>query len=98
MATYVMLGIPFVLMAVAVAVASGWRPTKAWWAALAALLVLTAVFDSLIIAAGIVGYDRSKLLGVFVGTAPIEDFLYTIVAMLLVPGLWRILGHKQGDS
>ena len=53
------------------------------------MLVLTAVFDNLIILAGIVNYDQSKLLGVNVGVVPIEDFAYTIVAILLVPTIWK---------
>lgn len=53
------------------------------------MLVLTAVFDNLIILTGIVDYDQSKLLGVNVGVVPIEDFAYTIVAILLVPTIWK---------
>ncbi len=52
------------------------------------LLALTAVFDSLIIWAGIVGYDYGKTLGITIGLAPIEDFLYTIVVVPLTIALW----------
>ena len=53
------------------------------------MLILTAVFDNLIILAGIVDYDTSKLLGIYVGVVPIEDFAYTVVAVLLVPAIWK---------
>ena len=53
------------------------------------MILLTALFDNLIIAAGIVAYDKTKLLGAFVGVVPIEDFAYTIVAVLLVPAIWK---------
>ena len=60
---------------------------------LAVLLVFTAVFDNLIIAAGIVAYDPNKISGVFIGIAPIEDFAYTLAAVLILPTLWGVLGH-----
>ena len=53
------------------------------------MLILTAVFDNLIILAGIVDYDATKLMGIYVGVVPIEDFAYTVVAVLLVPAIWR---------
>ena len=55
------------------------------------MLVLTAVFDNLIILAGIVDYDQTKLLGINVGVVPIEDFAYTVVAIVLVPTIWKAL-------
>ncbi|MEY4451787.1 MAG: hypothetical protein RLZZ380_908 [Actinomycetota bacterium] len=55
------------------------------------MLIITALFDNLIILAGIVEYDTSKIYGVYVGVAPIEDFAYTVVAVLLVPAIWKAL-------
>ena len=55
------------------------------------MLVLTAVFDNLIILSGIVGYDETKLLGINIGVVPIEDFAYTVVAVLLVPAIWKAM-------
>jgi lycopene cyclase domain-containing protein len=57
------------------------------------LMVFTAVFDNLIIGAGIVAYDPTKISGVFIGIAPIEDFAYTLAAVLILPTLWGLLGH-----
>jgi len=57
------------------------------------LLVFTAVFDNLIIGAGIVAYDPSKISGIYIGIAPIEDFAYSVAAVLVLPTLWGLLGH-----
>lgn len=64
------------------------RTVAAAGIALAVSCVFTAVFDSLIIGAGIVGYDVSQLVGWFVGLAPVEDFAYTVAAAVLLPVLW----------
>jgi lycopene cyclase domain-containing protein len=58
------------------------------------MLILTAVFDNLIILAGIVDYDTTKLLGIYVGVVPIEDFAYTVVAVLLVPAIWKAVNKE----
>lgn len=63
------------------------------------LLAFTAVFDSLIVGLGIVDYDFTKTLGIKIGTAPIEDFFYAIMAGALVPIVWAILGgHHERKS
>lgn len=61
---------------------------------LAILLLSTIIFDSLIIAADIVGYNMDSILGIYIVKAPIEDFAYAIVAALFVPYLWERLGKK----
>jgi lycopene cyclase domain-containing protein len=55
------------------------------------LLVLTAIFDNVMIGIGLVGYDRALISGVFIGRAPLEDFAYTIAAVVLLPSLWTLL-------
>lgn len=52
--------------------------------ALLILLLMTAVFDNLIILAGIVSYDESTLSGIKIFIAPIEDFAYTLVLVPLI--------------
>ncbi|MBL8160292.1 lycopene cyclase domain-containing protein [Candidatus Saccharibacteria bacterium] len=59
------------------------------------ILVMTAIFDSLIIWAGIVAYDPGKILGVNIGLAPIEDFMYAILAVIIVPALWHRIGKSH---
>lgn len=53
------------------------------------VLLLTAFFDSLIVASGIVGYNQANILGIYIFEAPIEDFLYAVVSVLLVVVLWE---------
>ena len=59
------------------------------------LLVLTAVFDNIMIGVGLVGYDRHLISGVFIGIAPLEDFAYAVAAIVLLPSLWTLLGGKR---
>lgn len=63
--------------------------------ALAVLLVLTAVFDTVMIAVGLVAYDPALLMGFRVGLAPLEDFAYPVAAALLLPALWALLGREH---
>ena len=59
-------------------------------AASAVMLLITAIFDNVIIATGIVAYDEAKISGIKIGVAPIEDFAYTVVALLVVPTLFNV--------
>lgn len=67
-----------------------WRPRAMAWAGVV-LFAMTAVFDNLIIGTGIVAYEASKISGLKIGLAPIEDFSYTIAGLLLLPGIWNLL-------
>lgn len=98
MATYLVLNCCFLLAAVLLLGIKPKRPSKAWLVTLVLLLVLTALFDSLIIMAGIVKYDPSKILGIYVGLAPVEDFFYALLAVVIVPFLWNKCGgsHARG--
>lgn len=69
----------------------------AWAVAALILLVMTAVFDNVMIGIGLVGYDRSKISGAFIGIAPLEDFSYTVAALVLLPSLWVLLGPRRRD-
>lgn len=60
-----------------------------------ALVGLTAVFDSLMIAAGLFRYAPEHLLGIEVGLAPLEDFSYPIAGVLLLPALWTALCARR---
>ena len=66
--------------------------------AAAVVLVLTAVFDNLMIAAGLFTYAPEMISGVMVGLAPLEDFAYPVAAVLLLPGLWILLGRRSATS
>jgi lycopene cyclase domain-containing protein len=70
-------------------------PWKLVGLTLLATMVLTAIFDSVIVGTGIVAYDTSKILGLTIGLAPVEDFAYTIAAALLIPAVWILLGKRK---
>lgn len=74
------------------------RPKFPWAAVpltLGVVLVMTAVFDNVMIAVGLVGYDRALISGLFVGIAPIEDFAYAIAAVVGLPSLWILLANPR---
>ena len=68
------------------------------WAAvgltLALLLVMTAVFDNVMISVGLVAYNESLISGAFVGVAPLEDFAYALAAVVGLPSLWVLLERR----
>jgi lycopene cyclase domain-containing protein len=73
-------------------------PKNRWPAYLVGLLpmlILTAVFDNAIVAAGIVAYDPTKISGVMVGLVPVEDFAYTIAAVAIVPSVWSAMTNRK---
>lgn len=89
------------ILAIIIAIACAARKRIAWRTVLllmAILLIFTAVFDSLIVGTGIVAYDKTKILGIYVAKAPVEDFAYTIAACLLVPYLWERQKRKDGNA
>jgi len=59
------------------------------------LLVLTAVFDNVMIAVGLFSYDPDSLSGVFLGRVPLEDFAYPVAASLMLPALWMLLRGRE---
>lgn len=60
-----------------------------------ALFVLTAVFDTVMIATGLFHYSPAHLLGLHIGLAPIEDFAYPLAGALLLPPLWTALRARR---
>ena len=62
------------------------------------LLVMTAVFDNVMIGIGLVGYNADLISGVFVGIAPLEDFAYAVAAVILLPALWTLLPTRQSTE
>jgi len=70
-------------------------------AAMVLMLLLTAIFDNLMIFAGLFDYGTHTLSGLRIGLAPIEDFAYAACAVLLGPGLWWLfeaLASRRKDS
>ncbi len=93
--TYLLMNVIFLVCIVVLFFNYIKKPTKQWLITLGILLLLTAVFDSIIIWAGIVGYDPHKILGLYVGLAPIEDFFYAILAAVIVPAFWNLFDKRK---
>jgi len=67
------------------------------WTALI-LVLLTAVFDTVMIAVGLYTFAPGRILGLRVGGAPIEDFAYPLAAVAAMPALWTALGARSGPG
>ncbi|WP_062517509.1 lycopene cyclase domain-containing protein [Demequina gelatinilytica] len=59
------------------------------------LVALTAVFDPIIVAAGIVDYDEALISGARLAGAPVEDVAYALGTVMLVPTLWTLLTSRD---
>ncbi|GAA2091989.1 lycopene cyclase domain-containing protein [Brevibacterium salitolerans] len=64
----------------------------------AVLLTLTAVFDNIMISVGLVDYGDAQISGIRLGVMPVEDFSYTVFAVLALPALWTLLGRRMQRS
>lgn len=97
-----MLNLPFLAVAALVAVAAiASRRSPSWRGiGLAAIVVLllTAVFDNVLVGTGIVGYDPALISGAKIGVAPLEDFAYAIAGLVLLPSLWSLLTPRSSSS
>ena len=101
--TYALIVVPFLLTTVAVTLATVRRPAfgrRMAASAIAAvmLVALTAVFDNVMIAAGLFTYPAEHLSGVRIGLAPLEDFSYPLCAAFLVPAAFTLLMRRNGGE
>jgi len=99
--TYILLNLPFLATVAVVALGAVLARRAPVWRAVAltaaAVIVLTAVFDNVLVGTGIVDYDTALIIGARVGIAPVEDFAYAIAAVVLLPCLWTLLGRGPGS-
>ena len=65
---------------------------------LVVLVILTAIFDNLMILAGLVAYDDALTSGIRLGVAPVEDFSYAVAAAVFVPSVWSVLTARSGGD
>ncbi|MBO2989407.1 lycopene cyclase domain-containing protein [Leucobacter tardus] len=54
------------------------------------LVVLTVVFDNVMILADLFQFDHDQLIGIYLGVAPIEDLSYPLCTAILLPAVWRV--------
>lgn len=97
--TYGLILLPFAAVTLVVVLATLRRPAfgrrmAASLIAAGALVILTGVFDNLIIAAGLVTYPPEQISGVRIGIAPIEDFAYPVCGAFLLPAVWTLLSRR----
>jgi lycopene cyclase domain-containing protein len=97
--TYWLINAPFLAIAVAVAAVAVWRGARPaavpWLVAFFVMMTLTAIFDNAIIGFGLVDYNDALISGIRLGFAPLEDFAYTLAALLIIPALWHLLAPKK---
>ncbi|MBF4614015.1 lycopene cyclase domain-containing protein [Curtobacterium sp. VKM Ac-1376] len=60
-----------------------------------ALLVMTIVFDNVIVSLRIVAYDPALISGAKIGAIPVEDLAYAMAAIVLLPSLWVLLDRTD---
>ena len=58
------------------------------------VMILTAIFDNVMIASGLMEYGQETTSGLVLGLAPLEDFAYPLAALILLPAVW-LLTRKQ---
>lgn len=98
--TYPLLVVPFVLVTAVITLVNVRRPgfgrrMTASVLAAVVLVLLTAVFDNVMIAAGLFTYPEEHLSGLRIGLAPLEDFAYPVCAAFLVPAVFVLLPAKE---
>lgn len=94
--TYALIVLPFAAVTLLVTLATARRPAfgrrmAASGVAAAVLFALTAVFDNVMIQAGLFTYPAEHLSGLRIGLAPLEDFSYPVCAAFLVPAVFALL-------
>ena len=76
-------------------VSGAWKQFALHLHTFAAMIIGTAIFDNAIIGAGLVAYDETKILGLKIGLAPIEDFAYAIGVVLLATSVAALMKNKS---
>ncbi|AMJ45281.1 lycopene cyclase domain-containing protein [Corynebacterium stationis] len=96
--TYLLISVPFLILSAMVWVQrrkTSKQQVRVTLTAAGLLLILTAIFDNLMIFADLVGYGEAENLGLKVGLVPIEDFFYPLFVVLLVTAWWPHEGEKR---
>ena len=61
------------------------------------LLVLTVVFDNVMIAVGLMRYAPDAISGLMIGLVPLEDLSYPLATALMLPALWHRARRDADD-
>jgi lycopene cyclase domain-containing protein len=98
--TYPLIVVPFVALTLALVAATVRRPRfgarmAASAGAAVVLLLLTAVFDNVMIGLDLFTYPPEHLSGLRIGLAPIEDFAYPLCGAFAVPAVFTLLTRDE---
>lgn len=96
------MGIPFILIVLlldTLVLKTYVIKTKNCWKVMGVMMLLTLIFDQLLTGLPIVFYDDTKRLGVELGYAPIEDFTYTFVVVILIGSILKFVStHEEAKD
>ncbi len=98
MYTYFMMGLPFVtavLLLDLIILKTKTMFSRQCWIAMLIMVALTAIFDQLLTGLPIINYNETKLLGIYLGHAPVEDFMYTLAAVIGLGSLGKYYEQRQ---
>lgn len=98
--TYLLISLPFLVVTLGVVLASARRPglrrrLAASAGAAVVLVLLTAVFDNIMIGAGLYSYPEHLVSGIRIGLAPIEDFAYPLCLAFGLPAVLALLPSRR---
>lgn len=99
--TYVLFSIPFIFIGLGIFIFKLQRIPKLLvitGITAVVLMVLTIIFDNLMVWAGLFGFGEGNHLGIMIGRIPIEDLLYPLFAVLLIPALWLPTSGKSENG
>lgn len=74
------------------------KPPKAFGVTLVVMILLTAMFYSIIIGLNVVAYSEATILGLKIFGVPIEDFFFGLYAACAVPLVWHMFGEKKPQA
>lgn len=99
--TYWALNALFLAVVAVVALAAVLTGRAPQWRAIGltaiAVVLMTAVFDNIMIGIDLFWYNPERISGAFIGLAPLEDFAYAIAAVILLPSLWHLIGGRNDN-
>lgn len=95
--TYTLLNLIFIAPAVIIAIVAYQKNEalfrqSAWL--FVPLILMSIFFNNILTSIPIITYDTTKLSGLYLGSAPAEDFAYTLVLVILIPALWSLIREK----
>lgn len=76
----------------------GWSNWRTLLVLGAVLFILMLIFDTYLTALPIVEYNKSLVLGLHIGTIPLEDFSYLIVVIIAGPALFEYFKKTNEES